>query len=541
MKQLLIFLIITLNSLNLLQAQDWKQYPYHQPGTYIYFPQDEGVHAQESSEWWYLMGHVTGATSGNDYSFMLTYFHYPYAGFDGFRIFNMANETDNVFYPQTLPVMYDILAADSLNILCDPVGASPETWIVQTNPDGTAKPFQYNVSASQQNGSINLSLDTYKRPLVVGDSGYFYQGGNGNYTYYYSQTGVNISGTLTFEGTTESIAGTGWIDRQYGTFNPSTGEAYEWFSVQLDNGIDINFWNIFTTDNQIPDMSTYRMSSFYLDDTSDTASENFELTRLKYAYTADSSACYAQQWHFVWNDVDLIITTLDQNRIVELPFQFYEGATTITGTVGNTDVTGIGFAELLHSYENPELRFLNPDTVGVWKGEGETLLWQVLNPDDGNPLYYSLDYSPDDGATWQEIVSGINDTSYYWDFSFLDDGTVCLFRLTGSSVDGTLSNTIISDAVTLHIISGINDLVNEKSAVVYPNPSQGIFYFNLKNVRKILLMDIYGNTILQNNVQPNKTGGMNFIDLSDHQPGIYLLKLSNDKSDKTYKLILQNH
>ncbi len=539
-RQTLLIGLVILISAN-LGAQNWKNYPYHQEDTYIYFPQDEGVHNTEPSEWWYLIGHVTGANTGNYYSFMLSYFHYPYAGFDGFRIFNMANETDNVFSQQTLPVYYTLLAEDSLNILCDPAGAPPETWIVQANPDGTMKPFQYYVSASQQNGSVNITLDTYKRPLIVGDSGYFYLGGLGSYTYYYSQTGINISGTITFEGKTEPVQGIGWVDRQYGAFDPSMAESYEWFSIQLDNGTDVNTWNIFTDENQIPDSIVYRLSSFYFDENSDTTTKNFELTRLKFAWTEDSSACYAQQWHYVWNDVDLMITTLDPNRIVELPFQFYEGATGISGTVGDTEVSGVGYAELLHSYENPDLSFLNPDTVEVWKGKGETLSWQVLNPDDGNPLYYFLDYSTDEGTTWQEMIGGINDTSFYWDFSHLEDGTICLFRLTGSSVDGTLSDTIVSDPVTLHIISGINDLVNEKSAVVYPNPSRGIFYFNRKNVRKIILMDIYGNTIIKNNVQPNVTGGMNFIDLSGHQPGIYLLKLSNDKSDKTYKLILQNH
>ncbi len=521
-----------------LFSQDWKVYPYHQEGTYIYFPADEGVHPAESSEWWYLIGHLTGENTGNYYTIMLTYFHNPYAGFDGFRIFNLTNETDDLFFPQTLPVYYDTLAQDSLKIYCDPIGAPPEWWVNKTNDDGTMMPFQYNVKAKQNNGAINLSLDTYKRPLIVGDSGYFFQGGQGNYTYYYSQTGINITGTITFNGTTEPVEGIGWIDRQYGTFNPSTGENYEWFSVQLDNGMDINFWNIFTSDNMVPDTATYQLASFYFDDLHDTAVVDFQLTRLKYSWTEDSSGCYAQQWRFMWNNIDLTMTTLSPDRIVELPFEFYEGALSITGTVDGTDVSGVGFAELLHSYEIPELDFLNPDTTAVWAGTGDTIAWEVLNPDDGDPLYYTLDYSIDGGESWEQIADGITGTSWYWDFSDQNEGAICFFRLTGSSVDGTITKTIFSDSVTLHIVSGIDNPERDKFSYVYPNPSQGIFYVYSKNIRNIVVMDVYGNIIMKKNVQPNLPARIEIIDLSGEKPGIYLLKISNDNVSRTYKLIL---
>ena len=538
MNKIYLFIGMVLFLSGSLISQDWKVYPYHQEGTYIYFPEDEGLHPSEFVEWWYVTGHLTGENTGREYTFMLSYFYKPYLGFDGFRIFDISDETENLFYPQTLPVMYDTLAEDSLNIQCDPVGAPPETWVIKTNADGTMIPFQYNVSASQTHGAINLSLDTYKRPLIVGDSGYFYIGGSGSYTYYYSLTGINVSGTFTFDGFTEEVTGTGWIDRQFGDFNPSSGDKYEWFSIQLDNGIDINVWNIFTADNTLPDSRFYRIASFYLDEQNDTTANDFQITRLKYAWVEDSSACYAQQWRLVWNDIDLIITAPDPNRQVLLPFPFYEGSTTITGTVGDTVVTGVGFAELLHNYEIPELEFINPDTTVVWAGTGDTVAWKVLNPDDGNPLYYSLDYSIDGGETWEPIANNITDTSVYWDFSSQKEGTICFFRLTGASVDGTLTRTIFSDSVTLHIVSGIDNPENNTLTKIYPNPSRGIFYIDSQDVHNIVVMDIFGNIILKKNVKHNIPSREKVIDLSGEKPGIYFLKLSNDKSGRVYKLIL---
>ena len=450
MKELLLLIPLLIFFQQNLISQDWKKYPYHQEGTYIHFPVDEGVHPAETSEWWYLIGHLTGRNTGNYYTFMLTYFHKPYAAFDGFRIFNLTDETHDKFYQQTLPVSYHTLAQDSLNIYCHPVGARPEWWTNQTKPDGTMIPFQYEVKAQQTNGAINLTLDTYKRPLIVGDSGYFFQGGQGNYTYYYTQTGVNITGSLTLNGTTEPVEGKGWIDRQYGTFNPTGGESYEWFSIQLDNGMDINVWNFFTKNNQIPDTLTYKLVSIYFDDQHDTTVVDFQLTRLKYSWTEDSSGCYARQWRFVWNDVDLLMTTLSPDRIVKMPFPFYEGALHITGTVGGTAVSGVGFAELLHRYEIPELKFLNPATTETWSGDRKTITWQPANPDEGNPLYYTLEYSPNDGKNWKEIAGGISATSYSWDFSHLKNNTNCLFRITGFSADSTLMGSAVSKQVIIH-------------------------------------------------------------------------------------------
>ena len=538
MNKIYLFISAALLMSGSLISQDWKVYPYHQEGTYIYFPEDEGVHPEQPVEWWYFIGHVTGENTGKYYTFMLSYFHVPYAGFDGFRILNLSNETDNVFYSQTLPVYYDVLAEDSLNILCNPVGAPSELWITKTDNNGIMIPFQYDVSASQTHGAINLSLDTYKRPLIIGDSGYFYQGGEGNYTFYYSQTGINVSGNLTFDGFTEAVEGKGWIDRQYGNFNPSTGEKYEWFCIQLDNGIDINLWNIFTADNRLPDTNLYNLATFYLDEQHDTSISDFKVTRMKYAWVEDSSACYAQQWHFVWSDIDLTITAPDPNRIVTLPFPFYEGSTTITGTVGDTEVTGVGFAELLHNYEIPELEFINPDTATVWAGTGDTITWKVLNPDDGNPLYYSLDYSTDGGENWEPIVNNITDTTAYWDFSDQKEGTICFFRLTGASVDGTITKTVFSDSVTLHVVSGIENPESDAFLTIYPNPSRGIFYVESKNIRNIVVFDIFGNIIIKKNVQYNIQARPEIIDLSGQKPGIYFLKLSNDKSGRVYKLIL---
>ncbi|UCH15495.1 MAG: hypothetical protein JSV22_05905, partial [Bacteroidales bacterium] len=404
--------------------QAWKTYPYQPPGSVISFPEDEGFHFDESVEWIYFNGHVTGKNTGDKYSFMLSFFYYPAFGYDGFRIFNLANETSKQFYDESLPCIYETAAEDSLNIRAE-VGfltVHTEEWVTLTDTAGTMIPFQYHINASSQFGSVDINCNTLKRPMIIADSGFLYQGDK-NYTYYYSQTMIEISGILNFNSVEDTIFGTGWIDHQYGSFNPNEGEEYEWFGIQLDNGMDLNIWNIFTDDYRIPDTSAYRICSMYVNDSTSFTTSDFNIERLKYEYTPDNMRCYSQQWNLLIDtlNIDLLIFTQNSESEVMLPFRFFEGSTVINGTVNGLQVQGKGFAELLHSYEKPELTITNPGSNDYWN-ENESVRWKLNNPDEGNPVKYNFELSYDNQNKIVEVAHDLDDTSYYWNpYYFTDD------------------------------------------------------------------------------------------------------------------------
>jgi len=65
---------------------EWKQYPYQAPGSDILFPQDEGRHIMfPNLEWWYLVIHAKGETTGHDYSILVTHFN------NKFRFFSISD------------------------------------------------------------------------------------------------------------------------------------------------------------------------------------------------------------------------------------------------------------------------------------------------------------------------------------------------------------------------------------------------------------------------------------------------------------------
>jgi predicted secreted hydrolase len=529
MKQYLLILI-SIISVSTVFAQSWNQYPYEPSGTNLTFPDDEGHHPGEPVEWWYTIGHVTGDVTGTKYTYMLTYFYYPTLGLDGFRIFNLADDDSGVFHAETKATNYPTLSQDHLEIEAAVLLGGTEIWETKRDLNGDLIPFTYHVEATQANGSISMDYEALKRPLILDGTGYFNQGLE-SYTYYYSQSLLNAVGTMTMDGVTETVTGTAWIDRQWGNFNPSTGEQYEWFCVQLDNGMDFNIWNIFDTENQIPDTSTYRLTSIYVDENTDINTHDFTFHRTAYAYLPDNSRAYSQQWHFVYDDIDLEITTLHNNSEVQLPFRFYEGATSVTGTVGGVPVTGVGFAELLHPYEVPEMQLTYPTEHGGWVGT-ENITWELLNPDGGREVYYDVEYSLDNKVTYNPIASNLTGTSFEWDGDGIAFNTNCWIKVTGYSIDHTLVGIYeMQDGFTFGYV-GIEEVsADDKRVLVYPNPAANghltVQFMEADDVSSIDLKDVGGRTLINKTIGGSVYADQSFrFDVSQLPAGIYLVDIA---------------
>jgi len=534
---LIFFISITSDGL----SQGWKNYPYIPDGSLISFPADEGHHPEESIEWWYTAGHLKGNNSGTRYSYMLTYFYFPAYGFDGFRILNLNNDDTGQFYTETTAVNFSVLTEDSLNINAVTLGGINESWINKTDTEDNIIPFEYTLSAEAEHGLLDLEYVSEKPPLILGDGGYFNQGKN-SYTYYFSLTKSIVNGTLTFNDITEDVSGTAWIDRQYGSFNPLTEEDYEWFFIQLSNEIDLNIYNLFTDDRQLPDTSTYRHMSVYVDSTSQYTTHNFNVERLSFHYMPDSIMCYSQKWRVTsaQNNIDLIITTLHNNSEVQLPFRFFEGSTSITGTVNGIPVTGIGYAELLHSYEKPELNITYP--LGDSWTSTRAISWEVVNPDDGRPLRYNVECSTDDKESFITIAQGLTDPHVFWDNPPITAGSSCWFRVTAYSIDSTLINTVISSSSSEYDpnLTAIDENVNQYNLFeIYPNPAEDLLFLDLKADNTFTyyqVMDVYGRVLTERKITIEHRIQ---IDLTKYLSGIYIIGLSSKEGLVVSKFIVQ--
>ncbi len=524
-----LFILICISILSTSgHGQEWKTYPLIPEGSTISFPFDEGRHPDESIEWWYTAGHLTSDDTGTDYSFMLTYFYYPAYGYDGFRILNVSNEETGVFYTETAAVNYITMAEDSLNIQATTMGGNAEFWLNKTGNDDLIIPFEYVLSAESGRNILDLEYESLKPPLILGENGYFQQG-ESSYTYYYSLTKSLVTGTLSIDEMSEPVTGTAWIDRQYGTFNPLTEEDYEWFYLQLSNDMDINIYNLFTRDRKLPDTATYRHMSVYVDTLTQYTTHDFEIERLTFNYMPDSGMCYSNKWRLtsVNDNIDLIITTNHNNSEMQLPFRFFEGSTNISGMVNGEEVTGIGFAELLHSYEKPEIVITYPFS-GRWTPE-RAVAWEITNPDDGRPLYYNLEYSIDEKETFITLDSGLSEPQYLWEEPAIPVGSLCWFRITAYSIDSTLINTIVSENASEYdpnltpVDKDLTDNSNEFQ--LYPNPAEDMIFLDLNEKHpysSYRVFDIYGRTLEDQEI---KSTNRIQIGLNNYKKGIYFIGL----------------
>lgn len=522
-------------------SQDWKNYPYHEDETVITFPEDEGWHEGEAIEWWYTTAHLTGEETGNEYTVMLTYFYYDSLIFDGFRLLNIANETTGDFYSDMKVCTYPILAVDHLEIQASLFpGGGNESWVTAKDENGDLLPFEYNISAASNAGSIQLNYNTVKRPLIVGGTGLFNQGVI-NYTYYYSLTGIEASGTLTLGNITEAVSGTAWIDRQYGSFNPLTGEKYEWFSLQLSNGMDINLWNIFTVENEIPPLQEYQMFSAYVNEDSTFTTSDFNLKRLGYFITPDHQRSYAKKWQLTSeiHDIDLVITSINTNSELVQPFYFFEGGTSIEGTVDGMEVTGVGFAELLHMYNHPEIQIITPSDG--WSAD-QPISWELTNPDEGCPVSYSIEVSFDNKVSYSTIAQNLTGTSFLWDPSGFPQEELYWFRITAYSIDSTLMG-VTETSTSFPLTTGIDETPEDIFVKIYPNPAKEVIVLEWASETTgdfdIQLFNALGQTVKSTSIKKNLPHYE--MKITDLEPGLFFIKISSKNMDLTKPVIILNH
>ncbi len=438
--KLLLFISVFLTLLSQASAQDWKHYPYNPEHSLISFPKDEGHHTEEPTEWWYTFAKLKGVETGNEYTAMFTFFVRDTLFFDGLRIFNISNENTGEFFHDAKPVNYNANATDHLDIEAEIYGQSRvETWKTKTDSTGKLIPFNYNLKAKAPFGSIDLDFDVVKRPLILADSGFLYQGSK-NFTYYYSFTEINVKGRLDLEGTNEKVEGKAWFDKQYGNFHPEVEEKYEWLSLKLSNGIDINLWQIFNNKYEVPKTPEFRQFNCYIDDSTAMNTTEFSIDRLEYFYSPDSARTYCKKFLIKEPNLKLklIVEVANPNCEPSFPFNFYEGPLDISGTVDGTDVTGFGFGELLHTYEKPRIEFVYPiDPWNILK----PIQWKILNPDFGMPIFFNI-YSKTPNTDYQLLKGNFTDSIFTVNPANFNSDSSYSFLLKYYSVDSFFLDTI---------------------------------------------------------------------------------------------------
>lgn len=330
-------------------SDDWMEYPYNVGE--LHFPRDEGIH-DFPHEWWYLNLHLMNLESGKKYDVMVSYFPKQEELPVPMRYFMITNPENKLYSPSKKFTFGSINISDEKQDIRFRKGLRFDSWIQLE----TKFAFEYQVKI---NNGLYILMRSKRPPLPVNGSGYV-PCGVGGYSYYYSLTRLNVAGYLKLNGINIPVIGIGWVDHQFGNYHQTDKtETYEWFSLQLDNNVDIICWYTYADGELVNPIMTYMLQDNKVITTNDT----FKIETLDY-WISPKFRKYGCKWRITEekNKLDVIVEPVIPNQISYVPYPFevrgkkrlylvglYEGSTIIKGIFKEKSVRGVGYAELTHT------------------------------------------------------------------------------------------------------------------------------------------------------------------------------------------------
>jgi predicted secreted hydrolase len=321
------------------------------------FPADHGPHPGYKTEWWYVTGTLTGPDA-QPYGYELTIFRLGLAPPDAdsaptasgdwrtnqlymahFAVTNGADETFHTFE------RFQRGGAGLAGARADPFRVWLDNWSMTGSENS---PFPMQLQVQEEGIGIDLTLRPAKPRVLQGDRGLSQKGpGSGNASYYYSYTRLDTDGTLALNGDTLSVTGASWMDREWSTsaLGPEQ-EGWDWFSLQLDDGRDLMYYQLRRTDGSPSEFSegvivgpngeTQRL------DRSDVSIEVLDTWT-----SPDGAHTYPVEWRLrvPGEDIDLEIMPLIPNQELDVSVRYWEGAVRIEGSAsgrGYVEMTGYG-------------------------------------------------------------------------------------------------------------------------------------------------------------------------------------------------------
>jgi predicted secreted hydrolase len=379
-------------------TDDWRQYPYQLvPGdSQLEFPAAEGTHRDYQSDTWYLAGHLTGEASGRHFAFIVIFNRNRpaadvVADFYTLALFDVDQATYGTFTDYDMPpknmepgARPKLTSAEGYLDLSYESSVGTTTWTTRRDSAGELMPYTYDFAAvGRDHGGaameLRLRVTSTHPPVPVGGSTY-----NGKIvaclqddTYSYFQTGVRMQGTLRWGDVDEEVVGhSGHIDRQWfpvyagggATGGDARGQAHEWHTISLDNGVDLSVWRQF--DRRIGNalVPFTGITAAYSDGTAPACVEDLEVTTTGYVRWPNtirplmrppSRARYLPYRHRLSSkelELELICEPLVHAPAHALPIEYMEGPCRYHGTMGGRPVTGVGIAEATNAmYRDWEL------------------------------------------------------------------------------------------------------------------------------------------------------------------------------------------
>ena len=332
------------------------------PGRTFSFPQDHFSHPEFKTEWWYYSGHLYSQDK-KSYGYQLTFFRTG---------LNRETKQRSKWSIQDLYFAHLAITDESKKkfgylekISRGSLGeagasafkASEKTfriWIEDWSIEGAGPTIQnHSLKAGDRNFGIELLLTPEKNPVIHGQNGISQKAeGEGYASHYYSISRLKTEGKIFLQNKEISVQGISWMDHEFGSSQLREYQAgWDWFSIQLANGMELMFYQIRWKDGKVDPHSSATIIS--PDGTHQhLAKKEFQIEALDQWKSSKSSAIYPSKWKIrvPGHQIELTLspTVKDQELITKESTRvtYWEGSVKVEGKYQGGSINGMGYAEL---------------------------------------------------------------------------------------------------------------------------------------------------------------------------------------------------
>lgn len=322
------------------------------------FPQDHGPHPDFKAEWWYVTGNLRATDgSGRRFGVQFTVFRSALAP-DTAAVAGRASDwATRQLYMAHVALgdvgagrFYDSErfgrgAAGLAGAAADPVAAYlGPVRLDQAGPLAAGGAVPLRIQGEAEGASFSLTARPLKPIVLQGDRGLSQKGaGAGNASYYYAQTRMATTGTVTLpSGEAVPVEGLTWLDREWSTSALSADQVgWDWFALHLDDGRDLMLYQLRRTDGSKDPLSKGSLVS--ADGTKRHLGAGAYTLEPVGTWESPLGGAYPVRWRIgvPSEGLDLVVEAAMAAQELDATVRYWEGAVDVSGTA-----SGVGFLEM---------------------------------------------------------------------------------------------------------------------------------------------------------------------------------------------------
>ena len=304
----------------------------------VRLPHDEGAHLS-GLEWWYFNGHLA-TDEGREFS-------YHFVTFQSMLPSGLTPRLAQLSWADHANGLH-LTAEQAIAAFLEPSSGEFDVAVGDWMMSGNGK--SYSLSFGEGDYSVELEAVSRKPAVLHHGTGLVDLGIAGK-TYYYSRTLLETSGTVIESGVTHPVAGTSWMDHQWGEFT-TLGIGWDWLSLNLDDGSDLTVSVVWEREGHKP-ISSY--GTFVPADAAPLhlPGDDISLEPIGTWTSQETGAVYPMNWNLRVESLDLDLTLAPALEEAEfaltgfVPMIYWEGSVAAAGTRSGTPVEGRGFVEMV--------------------------------------------------------------------------------------------------------------------------------------------------------------------------------------------------